>query len=260
MGGLFSSSYAENQLNDMINVAINIANTATQNCLVSGFNNQDITIQNWNGSVIIEHLDFSQIVALNSTCSTNAAFSSQIQTQIESELQQQASALVGALSLGSSDAENIINAVISLSQQITNTFLQNCTTASGNNFKVTLNSGTGSIYIGYINDKQYIKSVQNCIQQVASTSDAASLIKQTIAQSATAQTEGIIDALTKLLLPLALVLIVVVVIVLGLSVAKPGMFGSAGSSGGGSSSTSDKMTINITPTGGAPIVVPSSSK
>lgn len=242
MGALFAKAYAENELNSMISTAVTISNTATQNCQLSGTEMIYFQFYNQTGNIIIANNDFNQLIGINSTCMSNANFSSTIQSEIESSLQQQAQSLVGALSLGSAQAINLINATIQLSQVITNTFLQTCQANASAVTNIYSKDGNGNIYIVFNTIDQYITATQNCVQNAVANSAAASTIKQIIAQSAVAQAEGLLDALAKLLAPILAVLVIIVVIFLILAITKPSKFG------GGQPKSGTKTVIEIAPT------------
>jgi hypothetical protein len=222
MGGLFSKAKATNELNTMINAGIEVYNTTTQNCssLINNVNDITIEVDGNNNNIRVTDIVQGQSVSLNSECVSKAAADTTVSQDVTNKVTQQASAIVGSLSIGNSEANNIINNSYDLSQKIVNTFEQKCspTVNNSNQFKFT-SKGTGNtILIGYINQNQLVNAVTKCMQDTIATSDLAQSIEQDIAQSATAKNEGLLDFLKWIAIAIiaiiALIIIIVIIIVI----------------------------------------------
>jgi hypothetical protein len=237
MGGLFSNARAENEANTIINSGISVANDTLQKCGVqlNNINQDDIVVSGNSNTVDISEIEQDQSVILDSSCVANNTASTTLSQDVTNAMQQAAAAIVGSLSLGSSDANNIINNTYNLSEQLTNSFVQKCSPQVNNDNSVqfTIKGNTNKLYIGYIDQNQLANVVTSCLQQSVIQNQAAQNIQQTIAQSATAKNEGLLDALKWVLIILAIVggIILLVIVIVFIS----GAFHSGGSSGSGSS-------------------------
>ncbi|AYV86188.1 MAG: hypothetical protein Solumvirus1_63 [Solumvirus sp.] len=225
MGGLFSNARAENELNNVINAGISVVNKSVQDCLPKLSNTNNIQFKATNGGVIdIGTIDVNQIVTVDTNCVANNAASTQLSQDIQNQMAQTAAATVGALSLGSTDANNYINSVTNLSQQISNSFLQKCSPTANNtaNFQVAAD-GTGSQFkLGFYNLNQAISGVTQCMQTTVADSQAAEDLKQSIDQSATAKNEGLLDFLGIILAVLAVIAVIVIIVIIVLVIPKGG--------------------------------------
>lgn len=242
MGGLFSNARAQNELDSVINAGISVVNKSVQSCSSPVGNVADYTIVAENGSTVnIGELNTTQAIKIDTNCVANNSTSTQLSQDIQNQMAQTAAATVGALSMGSTDANNYINSVTNLSQEISNTFIQKCSPAITNqaalNIKATNNS---QIYAAFINTNQSIDATTQCMQTTVANSQAAQDLKQSVDQSATAKNEGLLDAIGLILAILGVIAIIIIIVVIVIAIPK---------GGGGSSKTSISVSPGMTTNG-----------
>jgi hypothetical protein len=244
MGGLFSKAQATNELNTMINAGVSVYNTTMQKCdtLINNNNEIDIINQGNNNTITVQNILQGQTVNLNSDCVSKAAADTTISQDVTNAITQQASAIVGSLSIGSSEANNIINNSYDLSQKVINTFEQTCSPLVNNsNVLKFTSSGTGNtILLAYINQEQLVNATTKCMQDTIASSNLAQSIEQDISQSATAKNEGLLDFLKWIAIAIIAIIALIVIIVIIIVIVK--------AAGGGSTEVTNITSPTSMPT------------
>lgn len=193
------AAQSTNQVNSIINAGIEVVNTSVQNCFPVVSNSVEVQIcaDGTGNQVKIDKIDINQYAKLDSKCVQTAQATTEISQDVINSISQKAESVVESLSLGVADANNIINNSYSLSERIINAFTQNCSPKVNNSaqFQVCAKGTNNVIDVGYINATQGIDAISQCIFNSVSDSKAAQDIKQTIDQSATAKTEGLLNGL-----------------------------------------------------------------
>jgi hypothetical protein len=228
MGGLLSKSTATNEINSMVNASISILNQMTQNCYTNAANVQGLSFRNIKGNIDIENLNWNQMIVANSACIASQAASNEAKQAVSQQLSQAATALVGALSLGQSDANNLINAAVDMSQHIINAFAQTCQSTASNSQTIQFDGVVGNITIGYTSQIAWTQSIQaatQCVQNAVAQTTSAQTIKQIIDQTASAKNAGLLDFLKY---GMIFIVLVIGLVVIGGVVLLPKILGAGG--------------------------------
>jgi hypothetical protein len=154
-------------------------------------------------------------VLTNTECLQSASSQSEIRREIESRMQQQATAITTSLNLnpGSASAENITRTMINLSTRVSNEFINSCSNNITTTQMVQLDQSEGSTVQGFEMDI-LAEGISKCTQDGVSSSTEFADVVQAIDQVSLAERLGLLD-----FGPLALIILGVVV-VLGVGAAK----------------------------------------
>lgn len=224
MGNLLSKAKATNEVNNLINLGVDVYNTTVQNCSTAINNVNDITIisEGNNNNIDVTNITQRQTVNLDSDCVSKAITDTTIKQDVINKMVQDAAATVGALSIGSSEANNIINNTYNLSQKVIDTFEQKCSPSvdNSNNIKFTSKGDNNKIYIAYLSQEQIVKVTTKCIQDTLATSDLAQSLEQDLSQTASAKNEGLLDFLKWIAIAIIGIIGIIVIIIIAVIIAK----------------------------------------
>lgn len=211
MGALASKATASNELDAMIKAGVSVATSTAQSCFPRLSQQQIIQIANAHGNVDINGIKAGQTIFLDVNCMSTSSVTNDVQQQISSQLSQMANALVGGLSLGQSDANNLMKSTIDLSSAIANAFTQSCTLAASQQQLISVIDVGGNVHISNIDWDQFANTVLDCVQQTVVNTTAAQTIAQIIDQGAKAKNAGFLDFLGGMAGKLVLIVIAVVI-------------------------------------------------
>lgn len=178
-----------NTISSLVNNSIKVINDYEQSCVASPADQQiNIDFNNCkqaNGSVI--NLNNQQFISQN--CILNSSTQSAISSSVSQSMRQQAQAIVQQFSFGTlADANNFINASITLADEISNTYNSNCAvknTSSGIN--LICNNSTIN---GMVEATNFQSVTQTCVLNAVTTSSAYQNAITQLSQSAVAQQQA----------------------------------------------------------------------
>jgi hypothetical protein len=179
------------KLDQAINAQIEIMNTATQDCSKPTDLRQEINISNCSENVL-ENIHFDAAIYVNTNCIQDVAFNSSAKHDIEANLRQQVSSLVGGP--GNATANAAINQAIAVGTAITNSFSQQCGSPANINQSINLSCAeSGRVNIKDVTFNTYYSARTECTQRAKAVSDAVTHLVATIDQKATAETAPLIS-------------------------------------------------------------------
>ncbi len=197
--GLALSSNVSKQL---ISASTDVVTTAYQNCQVDSSQVQNIAVIDCSNVQILDNV-FKQSYAVRADCVQQTQTDANIQSSINQQASQLATALTQQFGLGSAAASNMSNNTIQLMTAVQNSYTQQCATkiSSGQSIKCV---GSNNVEInGNIFDQTF-EGTRSCMQQAVSNTQADIAIKQIISQTAKAKEanflSGIIGGIALLLI------------------------------------------------------------
>jgi hypothetical protein len=208
MGGVLS----QNTINDAVNFMVQTVNTTSQDCkqILDESNITDIegsTFQN-----ITINVGSGQNLAVDIQCAQNASATNNINSSLQQDISQLATAINQNLNLnpGSTEASNVLNLLTNLSVITQNTYQQECVTNAVENIStIILNTKGDNLNISD-NAQQTLNSIANCTQQTVTDNQITTSLIQQITQSATAKVENALGLLFILLTIIAIVFLVLI--------------------------------------------------
>jgi multidrug efflux pump subunit AcrB len=180
---------SKNEIHNSIEQSIKIINDAVQDCSSVMTQSQLLSVSGSGNN--ISHVDFSQMMDANISCTQDASVQNDITAKISAKMEQSAKSVLGALSLnpGNAKADNIMSSFVKLGVAVQNTFNQKCQTQLNSTQTLDV-TGSGNT-ISFIHFDQAAKIIRDCVTK----SKAVNKIKTDIAvkakQKASAEKKGL---------------------------------------------------------------------
>lgn len=183
------ASIAKSTISSMVNNSIDVINSYSQICTAtagdqnSGINLDGCTIGE-GGKVVVKNTQY-----LQQQCITNATTQVAIASSVNQAMRQQANSVIQQFAFGTiADAENFINASITLADQISNVYNSECALASSKQTS-TINCKNSTIN-GVIEVENYENITQTCILNAITKSEAYQNAITKFEQSAVAKQQA----------------------------------------------------------------------
>lgn len=200
---------ASNISEETAKALVQISNTATQSCMVSDSEIQQITINGITGSNLNIVANLEQSLVLNSDCLQSDTVQNSVQQAMAQKANQLAKAIAQQYELSAAEADNLAQEIAQMSTQISNSFRQNCSNFGAQVQSFTLENGSQLDATIYLNFDQYNASVTQCVSQDAAVNNSFQSIAQTTQQTASATVQnflaGILAAIFGILAIIGLV-------------------------------------------------------
>lgn len=210
MGGLFSSSIANNYASEMVQSMINVSNSATQTCQIANSQIQNASISGVSGGSVTVNADWKNQLVLNYECLQSTKFSNQLGQTINQEAKQLAKAINQQFALGEAEASNTVKLSAQLGITVSNAFTQECLAYNSQIQNISYGTATNTTAVLNLNWENYNASSFKCVMQNQSVTNVTQQISQEISQSATATIEnwlaGIIGAIAAVIGAIALII------------------------------------------------------
>lgn len=185
MGNTSSTNIVDNA----VQATVEIINQAMQDCSTQMRQDQLVHVKGNNN--VTEGIDFSQMMSADISCTQETQISNEIQQTIDQEMQQRASAIMGAISLnpGSADASNIMKGFVDLGTAVHSNFTQRCASALTSTQALVV-EGDGNV-TRFLSYKQAADILKRCSTDSHAVTKAKQDLKQKISQIAKAEKKGI---------------------------------------------------------------------
>lgn len=192
-------TYSSNAVDAAIAVITQVTIDSTQSCQTVFSQQEGLTIcATDNSDVFIGRVDFTEAIYTDLTCVSTSTVQTNINNNVSQVISQIATAISQAYNIpvGSTEAQNIANAMITVSNDVVETFNNTCSQEIAQNQNVSICAQNGSkVGVGSINFDESIKSTTSCIQKILSTTGVTNQVTQSITQKATAKIDSILGAI-----------------------------------------------------------------
>ena len=184
---------AKNEINSAINTAISVLNSSTQTCGTSLSIEQIIEVTGCS-TVTISNINFNAIGVLDTACSQKNSSNTDISNKVTQVMTQAANAINQSLSLNpnSTEAQNIVNAMINIGIAVQNVYSQSCVNSSAIKQGVRITECNNASIQG-VNFDAYSKAVSSCVQNSTSVTNLVNDLAVTIDQKATAEVAPLVS-------------------------------------------------------------------
>lgn len=183
------ASISTNTISSMINNSIKVINNYEQTCVVTQSSQDSYVCLNCCTITKGGEIDLLNNQVLNQKCITQASTQTAIAASVQQSMRQQANAVVQQFAFGTvADANNFINASITLADEISNTYNSTCSAAASNQVsELTCNN---SVISGVISIENFQSITQSCLLKAITNSTANQLAISALSQSAVAKQQS----------------------------------------------------------------------
>nr|QBK90613.1 MAG: lipid membrane protein [Pithovirus LCPAC104] len=190
MGNAFST----NTVNDVVDILVNIVISATQNCQTTISQNQVLNISGNTGVTIdLGKIDWSQVINYNLSCISQVDTQTNIDQNLQEEIDQISSSINQAFNLsGTTEADNILNILTKLSDQIKISFNQTCKNIFQQDQVFNITGNNDSQIKTTLNFNQSVDGALQCIQEDSAVQQIKEELRQQIAQKSSVEVESLL--------------------------------------------------------------------
>tara|TARA_B100000900_G_C20555690_1_gene706716 strand:- start:257 stop:1012 length:756 start_codon:yes stop_codon:yes gene_type:complete len=195
---------SENIVKEVTKLSVKVVNDNIQSIDTKG--NQSNIVE-FSGNCKMYDTNISQVNRLTYDLKgfSSGNFDTKIQDELNKQMKQKAESVTQNLSLNpaSTRANNITNIITELSNEVVNTYKQNCSVNMVSINKFTC-KGNADLYNLNVSQENYSDAVVNCIQKNDSVQDIANKLKTEIDQTAKAKQDNALMSLVWLILAMGL--------------------------------------------------------
>ncbi len=188
------ANYSSNVAKSYAQATTDVINSYVEKCGTSINSNADFDINGCSG-VTISNNDFSNVVLYDATCLQNIASNSTISNAIQQAIQQQASTESQNFGFPTvNDANNFVSAVTNLSTQVTNSYIETCSSNLTSDFSFKCSNSSNVVFT---NNKftNNVAQTSNCAINAQTDNGVTNSVSQSIAQSASAKEKNVFAVL-----------------------------------------------------------------
>lgn len=180
-----NQSLANNVANNVSQVQNEVIQTYVNDCGTTIDNNESFVARNC-GTYTIKDSDLTNYVYFDQKCVQQINNNAQLTESLSQSAQQTANSLSKGFGFNESDANNLANNIINVSDTVKQNFYNAC----GNQLQSNIHfecDGTSQFIIDHVHLTNNITSTSQCQQNIIANTKVDTDIKETIAQSATAK-------------------------------------------------------------------------
>jgi hypothetical protein len=189
------NTISENVVNTAIEAMMSVVNSSAQSCSQKYQSSQSLNISGntVGGNIIVSNTELDSFNVISSSCSQSISNDTNLKAEIQETVDQLAKSISVGSGLSSTDAENVTNALISMSQNIINETYQSCATAVSQTQGVNISNNNvgGNIQVSGLKFSTQNQTLAKCAQNGLNKSSEALTIQLAIKQKATAVTVGL---------------------------------------------------------------------
>lgn len=210
------------EVSTQINSIFNVVNNTTETCVQRGTQTQNLSIQcpacPGGTNVTVSNITFNESAVYNTSCSAAVSNNTQIQQDIQNQVDQTAKAIAQQFQLSQADASQVTKILTQISNNITNATVVNCVQSVAQNQGLEIfcpenpNAGNGvcNITVTGISYDERFTPINNCLLQQSNSTGLVQQITNIAQQSATAEVESLLGPLLAIIIVIALIVGVVV--------------------------------------------------
>lgn len=189
---------SKNVVNSISSVSNSVVTNSFQDCSTTVSSIQQISLDGCT-DVDLEDIAMRQVVSLEGGCASANKVNTDISTNMDAAIQQQADSVSQMFQLSSAESDNVTNITQELSTAVAESFSQNCASTLDNRQIISCSNSSG-VFVKRVDFDQTIQATLSCIQNNESITKLTNELSTAISQTASAKTEGLFSWLSNLIM------------------------------------------------------------